>query len=756
MPQLGKAHHIFPMIADAPLVEQPYLHFTTPAKDIVCRCNRPRRHERWYPVTEYEPVVEALALQHMEDAGSETCTKAEWRAVLKRNEPRPTKKQLFGPELHYTNEAKDMVCRCADPTRHLGRTARVRNDEIRILATQFFARNPTKPRCAKEEWRTLRDHIGRKEAMKAASAPVQHPASHNVTSSLERGWSTLDTRRWGSMQPTNVLASGKEWSKVLSELADDQPQVPDWMMEARHLSSLDPNKIITDQPPPSGPVYSTSLTELQQKYGRHSIILGNARADTDDEDDVENADHCASMRPVSLRKPPSAVHVSEEEHQEGSEAFLLGNTWVQSKELESQEDYDDYPEVPSISSLEEDISDIPGQMDRLSFNPWGPQCEGTARSARGAQTLPVMATVLEDDEEPEVRMPGSYPLKLPDDCGHASEFIAEMPALPAVQIESSEDIKGARSKREYRYSIRVEKKPASRIPVPAEKPKRMSALYDVSAPSRATPLPSQQAFLQNGVTVSSQLHCVPPAGTCKICKVPLHLQQNKENVQVACGHFIHKECLLEHFRCQDQELGSCPTCDSVLCERTLADRIDTDREALFGQQFTPLPQEAVVDSPELGEVVYCVTEEELAMTQLRILKAHLDSCMEDVWSWYQSGGGELDWYSMVRAALERFREDGLPVRQCRYLSNHDAFLKFVLWAELVRLMNNIRIAVRRLDGPDSPFPSLRVLHKKFLMARDRFTQEGVKWPRGRQGVAYCERVAKDAYDIAMKTLQSGW
>jgi hypothetical protein len=80
------------------------------------------------------------------------------------------------------------------------------------------------------------------------------------------------------------------------------------------------------------------------------------------------------------------------------------------------------------------------------------------------------------------------------------------------------------------------------------------------------------------------------------------------------------------------------------------------------------------------------------------------------------------------------------------------FLKFVAWAELVRLMNVTKVAVSKVQGPRTPFPSLAELHRKFLWSKDRYEKEKNMWKTTRSGILECEKVAQDAYNLAMSTL----
>ncbi|KAF2823183.1 hypothetical protein CC86DRAFT_409116 [Ophiobolus disseminans] len=99
----------------------------------------------------------------------------------------------------------------------------------------------------------------------------------------------------------------------------------------------------------------------------------------------------------------------------------------------------------------------------------------------------------------------------------------------------------------------------------------------------------------------------------------------------ASGHLLHEQCLVAEFRVRDQAIGKCPICNLALCERGLADRIDTDRVAIFGLQTTKLRTEVRVEFPQRGEVARLQSEEELAAAQLRLLNDYINTHAEEVW-----------------------------------------------------------------------------------------------------------------------------
>ena len=273
----------------------------------------------------------------------------------------------------------------------------------------------------------------------------------------------------------------------------------------------------------------------------------------------------------------------------------------------------------------------------------------------------------------------------------------------------------------------------------------------VSQPLTPPNLPSQEDFFLTHVLPCSRSHPAP-VGDCTLCHSP-YSTPNKHTILLPCTHHIHTECLLTRFRTQDLEYGNCPVCGMPLCERTLHDRIETDRLALFGTAFTPLisDREERIDFPSHSQTIPCRSEEEVAAAQLRLLKDYIDSHADELyrlWSKKKAGAAakEPDWHGQVIVpVVSLFKGWNAPKRSCRYFVDRDAFYKVVAWAELVRLMGTVREGVGALDGE---FPRLGELHRKFLLARERYEKEKATWGKGKEGRQW-DGVVDDVVGLAM-------
>ncbi|KAF1949974.1 hypothetical protein CC80DRAFT_427894 [Byssothecium circinans] len=223
---------------------------------------------------------------------------------------------------------------------------------------------------------------------------------------------------------------------------------------------------------------------------------------------------------------------------------------------------------------------------------------------------------------------------------------------------------------------------------------------------------------------------------------------------IKCGHFVHQECIEDHFRCFDGEAGYCPECEVPLCHRPLKERIELDRVLIFGRKrLTDLPDRRAIDFelPQQDEIIVCSFEEQIAAVQLRTIKDLVDVCMHEAWTRFQTQAVEPYWYGIVSEVLEKFRAQGLPMRIGMQFPNEDALLELLIWAELVRSMNSELVAIKKSRGSKAFFLNLKALHEIFQLAKKRFDAVVETSPKDPDGRVPCQRVADDAYTIAMKT-----
>lgn len=135
------------------------------------------------------------------------------------------------------------------------------------------------------------------------------------------------------------------------------------------------------------------------------------------------------------------------------------------------------------------------------------------------------------------------------------------------------------------------------------------------------------------------------------------------------------------------------------------------------------------------------------------------------WSRSIKEGRQPNWPEIIRNALEQFRQDRIsleqcsyrkhkpPLERCKYLPSKVAFLRFVLWAELVWVMNSMKAAYERDDSArGAPFPSLAPLHGMLQKAKELCLREKSTWTRNIDGDLDCEDVEGDVDQMCMRSM----
>ena len=280
-------------------------------------------------------------------------------------------------------------------------------------------------------------------------------------------------------------------------------------------------------------------------------------------------------------------------------------------------------------------------------------------------------------------------------------------------------------------------------------PARLSSLFEQVMNIAELSVPHQEEYLHR-VAFFSHRHSAFD-GVCQICTESHPDENMRALVLLGCSHSMHKSCLLRSFQTVDHQFGKCPICQVILCKRTLADRIGTDREAIFGPQFTPLPNEIRIEFPQRSKAVRCRSEEQAAVAQLRLLKDYVNIHAEEIFRMWEANRAEPDWYAGVVAPVVRLFQGWNTTSHSRYFADTAAFLKLVAWAELERLMNISHVEARRIPNENAMFPQLTELHRKFVWAIDRYEEEKVTWETDVSGIVGDEKIASNAIRVAMSS-----
>lgn len=698
----------------------PYLHFINTKRDTICRCTHQYQHERWHSVE--DPLLIYLVNQYFNAVDYVECFQREWEARL--------------ITLHYTSANKVCVCRCSNPTYYHGHCRPVHNVEIRKLTEMYYGRNGEELLCTKSDWRAMigvgsvprsatfrtaiPDDFRHLKRAATVAVPEAEFRSYDSAHSL-----TLDPRRWAGVvdkdEALSVLTKYRRGGILENDIGIESGSLapPPTMVTSLEPRASTSNTYRAHTPSStvkrsvSSPLRDLGLSELEAKTGQQSYNFGNAWSG-----------EVSTAIEIPKKAPPPSPPFPPRTHSTSS------ISWHPSKPT-------------SMESLTEGVYDLELSIGRLSFNPWDVP-EGRTTSLKKLKTASALPAVAEEEENDTHQPSGSHP-------AHSAPYTYNHPT-------PNEDYPGAWEAMERqnpchdsevsRIPLRVDRKHVTFDGPETLNHDRVSKLF---AQESEESLPEEENFFSNHVTVCSAVDPPRAGAACKICRTLFHFNTRKRTLRMkTCGHHFHDECLRKWFRGEDRDFGTCPTCNKPLCERTFVNRVMADKGAVFGSQFTNLESVVNIDLPgSSSKYVTCRSEEQLAAVQLRFLKGNVDRTIDEAWIRYLPNRQQLDWYSIIRAAFDQFKEDGMPVAHCRYIPDEPSFVKYILWMELVRLMNKAKATFTQDEESDALFPSLKDLHKKFLMAKDRYNKEKETWRKHGDSVLPCDLIAQDMYQACM-------
>ncbi|KAF1914023.1 hypothetical protein BDU57DRAFT_455376 [Ampelomyces quisqualis] len=689
-----------------------HLHYTNEDHRRVCRCPHSERHRKPSPVASESKYLVANLTRYLDQCHLEACSIADFRASEIQQQTHWASEGVLNDKFHYATRQKDVVCRCTRPNNH-GR-GRVRNPDIVELCVKFFRKNVDRMTCTKSQWRQI-DVL-----------------------SQDGSSSDSDSSKYESKSMQNILREREQLNYAAAPVTphprvvqlfsgpNEASDVPEQVWEATRPSMWSGRRgSATSCSTPLGTAASPRSLGTDAK-SRPTLFISPPRA---------------SIATVWSDVQRDAAGQAPELLSENSERPLNGNridatALFNSMDVDGQDDSSGLMKPPDTK---------PAPRAKIS-NRAVIESRDSMFSALHPETIaerPATHCV----ELPTHRIPMELPTGVPQEY---VELYGSLRASLKHPGKMSQDLA------EESEILTFESKQASgRTYFVFRK------LDDMFG------LPGQEEFFLRYVTVCSQAYPSPP-GDCRCCGNSLHDRRQRTFQIDSCKHFLHEKCLIEKFRLYDEAVGRCSICDTVLCERGLMDRIALDREAVFGSQFTILPNDVQIDFPQRSKAAHLQFEEDLAAAQLRLLKDYVVVHASDLYDEWSSGRIEPDWHGLydecssgriepdwhgkvVGPAVKLFKGWNMPSQKSQYFADRDAFLKLVAWAELVRLMNLSRVVLKDAHGADKSSFLVAELHRKFLWTKERYEREKKTWRAGKNGVLECDKIAQDAYNIAIST-----
>ncbi|OSS43580.1 hypothetical protein B5807_11776 [Epicoccum nigrum] len=566
-------------------------------------------------------------------------------------------KSISTQRLHYLSKNKDKVCRCSSPDH--ASYKRVQNTAIQGLCAEYFFTETNETTCTRDQWRATMQEAMRTEHLDTTAGASEY--THHRSDSFE--YDSNSTADLLQAQEAKLAVFGEECSRV----------------------SFD------EKEPSAWPKSSKSDEFLQAQEARLGASCGKHRS---------QASFDEKKASFALPKSSGSDHEMYLRSGPCGEADVPEEMWRDSRPSVYLEQYhtDSVVSTPigsSVSQVYEKTHSRRGNS--LSILGLGTKAPGIRQRSEASYDVgPGIAGLNVNSTESTRPSPTVWPTDL-----------AELPILkPGIERAAS----SIYSPYLPHHSLTLRELEGGSFSYVAEMACRSTLLQEenesrrltklVSQPLESPNLPSQEDFFLNHISPCSRTHPAP-IGDCTLCQTPFNTR-NKHTILLPCTHHIHQECLLSRFRTQDFEFGNCPLCGMALCERTLHDRIETDRVAIFGAAFTPLlsGHEERIEFPAHSQTITCRCEEEVAAAQLRLLKDYIDSHADELYRlWSVKAGAEPDWHGQVIVpVVSLFKGWNVPKRQCKYFAGRDAFYKVVAWAELVRLMGTIREGVGAFYG----------------------------------------------------------
>lgn len=690
-----------------------YLHYTDSTRLEMCRCAVPQSHEKSYPLNDVDTNLAIAVKRYMEKFDLESCHQSDFYRYRERQKIDWALRSVHAERFHYISKEKNIVCRC-NSSGHLT-CRRVHNPEIQELCAEFFLLEATEIMCTRDEWQATE---GRATTPK--NPRISRTDSFELVSKQCRsneGFVKYDNA--SDVEPLQVREARS--SKARRHRSD-----PSVGRNANDFSYKEEDMAFLR----NGPNGEVDVPEHVWRVSRPSVYLG--------QDQFEESLMSTPIGTAATPLQQEGFHIDPMSPKRRPSTLVLGAT------------------APGVDQYADAYSNVAqGRCVHSTTKHPNPHQSGFSQGGSNYDNTECDIAGLQVNFTGTPQYPTSDSLTSPT-------HVAELPSLElAIELESpsiqysvmtrrtpsTAEVEAAGRKHVAELNGRASGAP-SKMSEGEFSSRRITCLIDQSWADAK--LPCQEDFFLQWVEVCSSRHPAP-LGDCSVCQNCLHAP-NKSTIRLTCGHFVHYECLVTNFRVQDFEYGNCPVCGMALCERTLHDRVDTDREAIFGLSFTSLKIEERIDFAQRGEIVLCCSEEEVAAAQLRLLKDYIDAHADELYRQWQRTGLECDWHTaVVTPVVQLFKGWNVPTRKCRYFADRDAFYELVVWAELVRLMNTIRVGVKTLYGEDAPFPQLNELQRNFMMAKERYEKEKKTWPTNRSGVLMCEKVAQDAFSMAVGT-----
>jgi hypothetical protein len=600
------------------------LHYIGADRTRVCRCSTPSRHyEKTFNVASDSTHLNASVTLYMDRHHIDSCTISDFQKYRERRKAQWAKYGVNVENFHYVSRDKNIVCRCA---KYGHGYSEPRNLEIIERCAEYFCSHNGKLTVSKDQWRGIDG-----DSPPAYSSGLPRVSGYTAAGPAYSPESQSDAFQYDSESTKDLLNSRSKQQDPSRE----SPEMQIRNSAERVAPTNRPYRTVLVAPRQSEPGMPPQVWQNARPsvcvpgYGIPSAMstpLGFAFPAT------------PVVPPAAPAKIPQNYRPSPLSMWQPSRRSSTATYWSNIQREAGVSDEETTPDTPRAHQTIGELRRSTSPRAFLSESTMGvPEFHeldaNTSVVFEKASNQPPMAT-------PIAELP-------------AHQSTAELPAQPVRQRDTAtlKNLEGrywdtaseveAQAQRPSIRVVRVEKPATRRKSTSTSNSDRLSSLFDQVLDIAGSSLPNQKDFLLRHAVLSSRANPAP-AGNCELCREPYQHGRKCTSMLPTCGHVLHEQCLLDSLRVLDQQFGKCPICQLILCERTLADRIDTDREAIFGSQLTPLRDEVHIEFPQRSEMVKCISEEQVAIALLRLMEDYVDIHAEELFRLWEANRAEPD------------------------------------------------------------------------------------------------------------------
>ncbi|KAL6151322.1 hypothetical protein ACJQWK_10954 [Exserohilum turcicum] len=752
-------------------MEERVLHYVGWDFTRVCRCSNPKNHwERTMAVAKKSKHLNASLILYMNRHHLNTCSIGDFVRWRRLREDQWKEQGVEVDDFHYANADKSLVCRCKRPHGHSHGTPQ--HPEITERCAEFFCSNRDMEEVTRTEWRSGEDDIPPPYASEAHPQSERSPQPRPRTAQKNTGL----IQRGGGTQTCAQPSAPRFPMEQKRPAVQQDPEMPRQVWQnARASTWRSGNGLSSDISTPLGATFSsptetwdargTPSTEQCTSSSNASILSTTSTCWSEIQ---RNAGIPIAKRKQDIPKPRIArvdTVVDARSAQKEMQSVPIGksqyNNHKQQPIAAGNERNAPGAEAPAFGAAAQANVDGLYETNRHVSK----VCEDNSHHSNPfaydeyLQEKKREAVGKEDEKLPSSNYDwynpyAQIPYGFDEHDGLFSAPKAELPMthriteltgdVPRQQhTPTLKNLEGRQWDTASELDAKAKRRSSSTDNSPA-----LSLLVEQMLQYAESTIHDQDEYIRRLILRAQESPALE--SDCQQCRQPRRPHEEEYMLTFpGCGHSLHKACLLQSFRQADQEFAKCPVCRLTLCRRTLWNRVDDDREAIFGSQVNPIQPALSVQFPHRTDTIECKSEEVAAAAQLRIIKDYVAVHTDEIMRLWEANRAQPDWFAGVVQPVVSLFVGWRPSARSHLFVCNEVFLRLIAWADLVRVINLCRVKVRQTQGEGAMFPWLGELHHKFDMAKARYEKEKKTWGIDASQFAACEKIVLHVVTLAI-------